>query len=379
MRRFAYLGESKEGGTYRVFETLRDSMGEYGWEGSFVGQTSVPALNGETRPDRRISILRDYLATFDAVIGNDFVDLPLMNILRYLPARLPRLLTVHSVTYATYRAARALRDSVQHTIAVSPRIGHDLVARLGFAKDRVSVILNAVPDNLFLSRDFRLRDGPVPILSLGRIENNAKRVFLIPDMLKGVDPEQYLLTIAGDGPDREELLQRLRSAGIQFEAPGRIEREDLPSIYGAHDIFLFPSKFEGMALTLAEAMSCGLLPIAARIENTTDYIVQSGKNGVIFSQGDVRGASQELQKLLADPGRRLAMQAAAQERARDLFSVTSMARSYAEVLDRVCSNPEPIPFAEPRDWKAPRALGPGLRSFIPTGLRRKIADALFYR
>lgn len=377
MKTFAYLGTSQEGGTYRVFETLRDGLAERGWAGQFVNESCLPAaaLNGSEK--EILEALRDHLGSYDMVIGNVFISVRLMNVLRFLPAKTPRIMIVHNITRATYLAARVLRDHVQHTVAVSPRIRDDLLQRR-FSPETTTTIFNAVPDTLFQPPAPRAPDEVVRLLSLGRIEEQSKRVFLLPEILRPLDPARYRLTVAGDGPDRDRLVARLHTAAIPFDAPGRVAREDLARVYQDHDVFLLPSRFEGMPVALSEAVASGLAAIASRLSGVTDKAIEDGRSGLLFSQGDTAGATAHLQTLIADPARLLAMRVAAHTRAHALFSVEQMLNAYETAMSKAASAPQ-IPPCSLARWRPPVAMGPGLRSFIPTGLRQRLASWLVYK
>lgn len=378
MKTFAYLGSSKEGGTYRVFEVLRDGLAPRGWEGHFVNEHCLPKAVIKSDEPTVLTALSDYLSTFDVVIGNVFVSVRLMNVLRFLPDETPRIMIVHSITRATYLAARALRDHVHHTVAVSPRIQDDLVRHHGFSGTRTSVVLNAVPDCLFHPPGAPSRVNKVGVLSLGRIEDRAKRVFLIPQMLKGIDPSLYHLTIAGDGPDRAELLRRLREAGISFDALGIVGRENLSSTYRDHEVFLLPSRFEGFGIAAAESMASGLVTIAASIPGVTSEFIEHGKSGFLFEKADVRTAAKYLNLLLKDPEKRLAMRQAAHDRAGELFHEASTINGYQLILESVLVAP-PIAPKNLRRWRPPIGMGPGLRGLLPAKMRSRLADMLIYR
>ena len=378
MKSFAYLGSSKEGGTYRVFETLRDGLATWGWEGHFVNEQSLPEGIVEKDEGAVLEALRDHLGKFDAVIGNVFISVRLMNVLRFLPAETPRIMVVHSITRATYLAARALKDHVHHTVAVSPRIRNDLIGRFGFNEHDVTTIFSAVSDELFQLPESNANTQIVRLLALGRIEERSKRVFFIPEMLSDLDPNRYRLTVAGNGPDLDELLSRLRASSIPFDAVGRVERGDLPEIYRAHEIFLFPSRFEGMGIALAEAMASGLVPLAARIQGVTNVIVEDGVSGHIFDQSDLSAARVAIQKLIDDASNRLSMRIAAHERAGELFYMNEMATEYATVLNKACVA-GPMPPEDLRHWRPPLAMGRGLRGLLPSALRRRLGDLLAYR
>jgi len=91
-------------------------------------------------------------------------------------------------------------------------------------------------------------------------------------------------TIVGDGPIRkqmEELVNKQKlSKCILFK--GYIhDSNQLKQEYMAADILLLPSISEGTPKVLAEAMSCGVVPIAVAGVGSNDYIIEHGRNGLL--------------------------------------------------------------------------------------------------
>lgn len=73
MKTFTYLGASTEGGTYRVFETLRDGLAAKGWKGHFVNEASLgPSPCGLSGANLAVRMC-DHLAGYGTVIGNVFI------------------------------------------------------------------------------------------------------------------------------------------------------------------------------------------------------------------------------------------------------------------------------------------------------------------
>jgi glycosyltransferase involved in cell wall biosynthesis len=203
-------------------------------------------------------------------------------------------------------------------------------------------------------------------------------VFLLPVILRGLDPATYRLTVAGDGPDRDELLSRLTDAAIPFDAPGLVARADLAGIYRSHDVFLFPSRFEGMPVALSEAMASGMAVVASRLLGITDKTIEDRQSGFLFDQGDTRAAAAHLQALIDDTARLQATREAAYARARDIFSVESMLNAYETAMGQA-AGATPIPPSYLSRWRPPAAMGPGLRGLIPAGLRQRLAGWFVYR
>jgi glycosyltransferase involved in cell wall biosynthesis len=111
------------------------------------------------------------------------------------------------------------------------------------------------------------------------------------------------LVIAGDGPLREPLSALVHELGLDERALLLGHRRDVPAILTASDVFVHPSREEPFGLSILEAMSAGLPPIAYREGGPAETI---GEGGVLVEPGDVPG--------LADAMTRLALDRALRER-----------------------------------------------------------------
>ena len=227
------------------------------------------------------------------------------NSIRYLPQSIPKVLVLHGSTLAVYRAARVVRDYVIATVAISPRIRQDLISIYDFHEDRLRFIPHGIDGTAFSSLPLTENlVGPLRILSHGRIDKEQKGVFWLPEILAELDRQSkdWYCTVSGDGPDLGELKRLVAASGlsdrVQFTgwtAPG-----DVPRLLNQHDVFLFPTTYEGSPIALIEAMAGGCVPVASRLPGITDWIIQDGVDGLLFPIGDIRRAAKQLLGLLTN-------------------------------------------------------------------------------
>lgn len=176
------------------------------------------------------------------------------------------------------------------------------------------------------------------VLTVARLaEQKDHRTLLaaVPSVLAG-EPDVRFLWV-GAGP----LGQVLREAIGRERLDGRIlllgQRDDVPDLLAAADVFALPSRFEGLPLAVLEAMAAGLPVVAARAPGTAE-VVEHGRTGFLVEPGDPEGLAGALALVLADPDQAAAFGAAGSARVAAEFGAARMAEEtfslYRELLAR---------------------------------------------
>jgi glycosyltransferase involved in cell wall biosynthesis len=98
------------------------------------------------------------------------------------------------------------------------------------------------------------------------------------------------------------LGDRLHFAGVT---------RDVPAYLRAADIFVLPSRREGLPVALLEAMACGLACVASRLSGATDSIITDGVDGMLVPVGDIDAVADAIGALLDDPAQRMRLGTAA--------------------------------------------------------------------
>lgn len=385
----AYFGFPHLGGTFQVFRHLRVGLEPAGinvqWVGLGDGARQAAAdpcwsaemghgfavggahAPGQTLARQLIGALE--AGRFDAVFVNVLADAVQTNVTRYLPAHILRVLIVHNITPGTYGAARAVRDHVHATVAISPRIRDDLSRHHGFKPKRVVLIPHATDPGAGPGLPERQPGGPLKMLFLGRIEDQSKGVLSLPGILDRL-PASVSLTVAGDGPDLINLKRRCVGFGPRVRFLGPVPYDAVASLLASHHVMVMPSRFEGFGLTLIEAMAAGCVPVASQIRGVTDWIVEDGQNGLLFPVGGGARAAMQIARLERDRALLSAMGKAARARAATAFGTEAMACRYVSLLKDLRANPPAVAGAlDLADWRLPRGLGDSLRTHVPVPVK----------
>ena len=128
-------------------------------------------------------------------------------------------------------------------------------------------------------KEFGLKDEFV-IGHVGHFTEQKNHVFLIDvfEEYHHIVPHSKLLLVS-DGPKISEIKHRVDEYGLSDSVIFTGSRSDTERLYCAMDVFVFPSKWEGLPLTLIEAQANGLpcytsevIPNATRISDHIEYI-----------------------------------------------------------------------------------------------------------
>jgi len=121
-------------------------------------------------------------------------------------------------------------------------------------------------------------------------------------------------TIVGDGPLRAEMEQLARTLGIADRVQFAGQQNDVPKWLRQGRLFVLTSDSEGLALSLMEAMTCGLPAVVSNVGDLGD-LVQHSVNGFLVDERTPQAFAERFVELLSDAGRLRAFSQAARQAA----------------------------------------------------------------
>jgi glycosyltransferase involved in cell wall biosynthesis len=161
----------------------------------------------------------------------------------------------------------------------------------------------AVPDRgaarMALARRFRLDDGRLWLLAVAMMRAGDKLASyrVLADALKRARLKRPCLLIAGDGEARRAVKAAFADAPCPVAFVGRIAPDQLPPLYAAADLLVWPAINEAFGMALLEAQACGL-PVLAGAFGGVAGIVADGKTGFLTRPGDVGDFASGLKRAL---------------------------------------------------------------------------------
>lgn len=211
------------------------------------------------------------------------------------PDRQPLPSAWNALRAVTYPYADAI---VVQTEAVRGRLGE----RWGAP---VRVIPNPVePPAVPLARPEPTADEG-RIVAAGRLDRQKGFDLLLEAFSRlAVRHDGWQLVIWGEGPERPNLEAQMVRLGLQGRAslPGAFR--DRAAAYGAGDLFVLPSRWEGYPNTLCEAMAWGLPVVAADCASGPAEIVTPGVDGALVAPEDPAALAVTIDRLIANPALR---------------------------------------------------------------------------
>ncbi|MEV2271858.1 glycosyltransferase [Nonomuraea africana] len=125
--------------------------------------------------------------------------------------------------------------------------------------------------------------------------------------------EELLFVVAGDGPLREVLQDRIDAERLPVLLLGN--RDDVPDLLAAATLVVWPSRWEGQPLSLSEALMAGKPVVATAVGGIPELM---GGAGVLVPYGDVEAMRAAVRKVVGDPGERRRLAEAAARRGAEL-------------------------------------------------------------
>lgn len=250
--------------------------------------------------------------------------------LRYVPEGVLRVGIVHSDQECVYRVAELHAEWLDLVVCVSEHSVTELVPRSKLAGVEIQSISCGVP---IAARTRQATPGRLRVLYLGRVVEDQKRASMLSRIIRKsvegcVDIEW---TIIGDGPDLPKLRAELADLSKAVEFTGPVDYRSVPDLVPDHDVYFLCSDYEGLPLSLLEAMSAGLVPVVSDLRSGISEVVHEG-NGIKVNPSNESDYVDALIALATDRARLEALSAAAREKVVRDYSVQAMAERWEHCL-----------------------------------------------
>lgn len=144
----------------------------------------------------------------------------------------------------------------------------------------------------------------------------------------------HYLWIGGDGPCKVDVQRRVSELVDRKQIAVHGVRGDIRDVVGASDVFILPSREEGMPRALMEAMALGV-PVLATAVGGTSEVVRDGVDGFLVPYGDKATMAQRLRRLLGDADLRRRMGRNGRARILSAFDFSTIGSRYVSLFRKL--------------------------------------------
>lgn len=198
-----------------------------------------------------------------------------------------------------------------------------------FPANFIHVVYNGVEvqkntPKIDLHTDYGLRKESKIIFSAGRLDHQKGFDLLIKVAQKAKQENlNWQFVIAGDGKLKNELASTSQTERVADMIHFIGFSNQVPLLAKSADVFVLPSRYEGMPNALLEAMSLGKASVATSV-NGAPELVDDGVSGFLVESENVDQLFEKLKLILTDERLRKSMELKAKERVQSIFTIEKM-------------------------------------------------------
>lgn len=213
-------------------------------------------------------------------------------------------------------------------VSISPNMRGD-IDLIGDFSDKIVDIPNGVDTDRYEPSDESYNNFTVHFQ--GRLVEDKNPLLLVE--AANQSEGDWNLKIGGNGPLKKKLQEKVVEYGLEdrVDILGYVSDDDLPMLYSKSDVYVLPSDYEGMPLTVIEAAASGTCVVVSK-RAATDFVTED--MGEILNSTSAQELSSVLDNLSNDTDRVCKMSEKARNRAEE-YSWKKIAKSYEELADNL--------------------------------------------
>lgn len=248
--------------------------------------------------------------------------------------------TEHNLNIKENYCARQLKKITakfaKKIFAVSQAVAHDAIKRYSLQKEQVKVVYNGIDlSNFIVSNPIVKSKQILTIGTLSRLTKQKGLDILIKAVAQ-IKHHNFVVKIAGQGELQADLEKQIKQLNLtdKVNLVGPVKASDFLS---SIDIFVFPSLWEGLGLSLLEAGAMQKVVIASDIDGIKEVVDQ--ESGFLFKAGQVDDLSKQLNQVLDNFYQPLVQEKPTNlnVKVKKLFSLTAMLTAYETWYDKLIS------------------------------------------
>ncbi len=264
--------------------------------------------------DKRVGLDISFFKKVRAVVREyrpDVIHTHLDSMLYLLPVYKRKQIKLHTVHTLAEKETGGLQGVVRFfaykilgvlPVGISDTVADSIAREHKIKRDKVPVVYNGVDCRRY---DLpKIKSDKIRFVTVGNIYYVKNYSFLVDCFAEVArEIENVSLTIVGDGVLRGKIEELSRRLGVADKVRVTGVVSDVENYLADADIYVASSKFEGLPISMLEAMSAGLPVISTNVGGVPD-IIKTGENGILVASGDREGYVKALRELITDAEKR---------------------------------------------------------------------------
>lgn len=270
----------------------------------------------------------------------------------------PFVITMHDLTMLLYPVGRSQKSALRkfafkqvlsnavkkskHIIAITQNTKKDLVKYLDADSNKISVIYEGY-DEIYkphaqyevqqLRQKLNLKNPFILFVSQWRPHKGLPKLIKSFEFLKDKYNLPHDLVITGKpNPDFPDIIASIKTSKYakNIITPGFVDEEDLPVLYNASDVFVFPSIYEGFGLGALEAMATGTAVASSNLSCMPEVL---GDGAAYFNPNNIEEMAKTIAEIINNQALKKSLISRGQKRAKE-FSWNKMAKETLDIYNK---------------------------------------------
>jgi len=271
--------------------------------------------------------------------------------LRFVPEDCLRIGMIHSDEEGVYRLVKRYLPWLDIIVGVSTEIYNKTLVLTKGTQTLVTKISYGVP--MPQTKVIKTFNKKLRVLYLGRLIEEQKRISILSKVMRRTIECKLDIswTIAGNGPELPILMNEFSANSSCIKFLGSVPYSAVPNLLSQHDVYFLCSDYEGLPLSMLEAMGAGLVPVVSDLVSGISEVVNSC-NGVRVPIDNEDDYFTAIHRLLENPSRCASLSVNAAHDVMDKYSIGAMTSKWMNLLDDNISAKNP-------------AWGGGIKASVP--------------